>query len=202
LNGDTTAFGSRAEFEQAFNRLPPLPRPTCGNQKAAAAALKIAGRMRERRSRAETAQRWGRRRMLAATYPIHPRLAWHLTTSQMAYARLVADEVKAKGWFELSHQEAGARCGMSAKTAQRAQERLEELGWIKVERRHDRTRPWRNLANSVRIINPEWLMWIRRATPNAGHLSPRSETRGSRIGIFSHPTQPPHREYREFRASG
>jgi hypothetical protein len=131
---------------------------------------------RQRPPRAETAERWRKRRAIAATSPLPPAMAAHLTTSQMAYARLVYDETKIRGHFKLSHKEVADRCGMCPKTAQRAQERLDELGWIKVEKRFDPIRRWRSLPNMVKVIDPGWLMWISRGPrprpSQHGHSSP------------------------------
>lgn len=119
-----------------------------------------------------------RRRTLAATWPMPPSMAGMLTTSQVAYARLVADETRAKGCFNLTLDEAADRIGTCRKTAQRAQDRLEELGWITVEHRK-RAKGYKHLPNIVRIVSAEWMTWIKRGPKprsKTGHLCLTSET--------------------------
>lgn len=99
-----------------------------------------------------------RRRMLAATWPMPPVMAGMLTTSQVAYARIVADEVHRTGRCELTLDEIAARGGMSRKTAKRAQDRLAELQWINVEERPVTGR--KHLSNVVRIMSREWVTWM------------------------------------------
>jgi|GEM_PF-2523093 len=119
-----------------------------------------------------------RRRTLAATWPMPPAMCGKLTPCQVAYAKLVRDHVDTGGLCDRTLDELAARAGMCSKTAQRAQNRLAELGWITVEIRE---RPGlKNLPNVVRIVSPEWLMWISvgpktRSTPIGGHQSPATE---------------------------
>ena len=68
-----------------------------------------------------------RRRTLAATWPMPPAMAGMLTTSQVAYARLVVDQVHRTGKFDLTLDETAARNGTCRKTAKRAQDRLAKL---------------------------------------------------------------------------
>ncbi|MEO4043945.1 hypothetical protein AAFN47_20290 [Hoeflea sp. CAU 1731] len=100
-----------------------------------------------------------RRRTLAATYPMPPAMAGMLTTSQLAYARIVADEIQKRGSCQLCLDAIAARGGMCRKTAQRAQDRLAELGWITVWYRK-RNCGVRHLPNLVRIVSAEWKVWI------------------------------------------
>jgi hypothetical protein len=163
--------------------LPAVPRQQRGIPNIGMIARRIA---RSRRSRAETRERWRTRRTLAATYPIPPAMAAHLTTSEMAYCRLVANEVMAKGTFDLSHHEAAQRCRMHPKTAQRAQARLQELGWIWIIKCRDPQRPRHYLPNVVRIVSKEWLSWIARSrwssVSHRGHSSPSPENIDSNRG--------------------
>jgi hypothetical protein len=99
-----------------------------------------------------------RRQMLAATSPLPPQLAARLTPSQQAYARLLADEQLRAGDCRLCLDEIAARIGTCAKTIQRAQQRLKELGYVEVEHRPNEGQ--KHDTNVVRIISPEWLTWI------------------------------------------
>jgi hypothetical protein len=99
-----------------------------------------------------------RRQMLAATSPLSARMAAPLTPCQLAYARFLADETARSGDCRKSLDEIAARIGTCSKTIQRAQQRLAQLEYIKVELRpvegekHD--------TNVVTIISAEWLTWI------------------------------------------
>ncbi len=167
-----------------LQELPPVPRHQSGLSSVGMVAHRIARRTEARRSREETLTRWRTRRTLAATYPVPPAMAAELTTSQMAFCRLIANDAKVNRTFQLSHKEVADRCRMHEKTAQRAQERLEELGWIKVETRIDPERPHRCLPNVIRIISKEWLAWIARGpvvrTPHLGHPMPSFESKDSK----------------------
>jgi hypothetical protein len=100
-----------------------------------------------------------RRRQLAATWPMPPAMAAKLTTSQLAYARIVADEIAVNGTCDRTLDEIAARGGMCRKTAKRAQALLRDLKWIEIE--------WRpvdgkkHLPNVVTIVSVEWMAWIR-----------------------------------------
>jgi hypothetical protein len=99
-----------------------------------------------------------RRQRLAASSPMPPSMAERLTPCQQAYARFVADEVMRSGDCRRSLDEIAARVGMAGKTAQRAQQRLKQLGWIEVE--HRPIDGQRHETNIVCIVSPEWLTWI------------------------------------------
>ena len=81
-----------------------------------------------------------------------------LTFSELAYARLIADDNLITGDSRDCHDKMAARAGTCSRTIQRAQKHFEDLKWIEVERRpiegqkHD--------TNIVRITSPEWLTWI------------------------------------------
>ncbi|TIQ67027.1 MAG: hypothetical protein E5X41_06055 [Mesorhizobium sp.] len=114
-----------------------------------------------------------RRRTLAATWPMPPVMAGMLTTSQVAYARIVADEVHRTGRCELTLDEIAARGGMCRKSAKRAQDRLAELEWVKVEERPVIGR--KHLSNVVRITSSEWATWIKmgpKPRHTGGHSCP------------------------------
>jgi hypothetical protein len=122
-----------------------------------------------------------RRRTLAATWPMPPVMAGMLTTSQVAYARIVADEVHRTGRCELTLDEIAARGGMCRKTAKRAQDRLSELGWITVMERPVQGR--KHLSNIVRIVSDEWSTWIKmgpKPRPIGGHSCPTTGNQSSK----------------------
>lgn len=122
-----------------------------------------------------------RRRTLAATWPMPPVMAGMLTTSQVAYARIVADEVHRNGGCRLTLDEIAARGGMCRKTAKRAQDRLAELEWITVEQRPVPGR--KHLSNMVRIVSGEWCTWIKmgpKPRPIGGHSCPTTVNQSSK----------------------
>jgi hypothetical protein len=120
-----------------------------------------------------------RRKRLALTNPVPIQIGCQLTESQRAYARLVRDEHERHGFFDLCHDEAAARIGVCPKTAKRAQASLKKLALISVERRPQPGR--KNLPNIVKIIAPQWLMWIERGPksrrePIGGHEGQATDT--------------------------
>lgn len=121
-----------------------------------------------------------RRRTLAATWPMPPAMAGLLTTSQVAYARIVSDEVHRTGDCRLTLDEIAARGGMCRKTAKRAQDRLAELRWISVDHRPVPGR--KHLSNIVRVLSAEWLSWIKmgpKPRRTGGHSCPATENQSS-----------------------
>lgn len=99
-----------------------------------------------------------RRKRLAATWPMPPTLADRLTPSELAYARLVADDSLKSGDSRDCHDKMAARAGTCSKTIQRAQKRLKKLKLIEVEVRPNEGR--KNDSNVVTIVSPEWLTWL------------------------------------------
>lgn len=99
-----------------------------------------------------------RRRQLAATSPLPPKMMAQLTTAQQSYARIILNECHRNGSCAMSLDEIAARGGMSRRTAQYAQQRLSDLRWITVEHRPQQGR--KDLTNVIRIIDPWWLKWI------------------------------------------
>jgi hypothetical protein len=81
-----------------------------------------------------------------------------LTISELAYARLIADDNLIAGDSRDCHDKMAARAGTCSRTIQRAQKRFEELGWIEVQ--HRKIDGHKHDTNIVRIISPEWLTWI------------------------------------------
>jgi len=154
-----------------------------------------------------------RRGTLASTWPMPPTMCGQVTESQRAYARIITDEVHRTGDCRLTLDEIAARGGMCRKTAKRAQDRLAELGWIKVHQRPVQGR--KHLANVVVVVSAEWATWIkmgpkRRPSSIGGHECPTTVNqsnhtdrlkRGERSqGAFEREqgarTEPPDRERR------
>lgn len=118
-----------------------------------------------------------RRRRLAASGPMPPRLAAHFTVGELAVLRVVADEVRDKGMCDRTFAEMAARAGVGRTTAQNALRQAAKLGLVHVE---VRLRPGRkNLANVVTITSNEWRAWIDRRGPSSGKrtIQPESASR-------------------------
>ena len=141
-----------------------------------------------------------RRRTLAATWPMPPAMAGMLTTSQVAYARIVSDEVHRTGRCELTLDEIAARGGMCRKTAKRAQDRLAELEWITVAERPVEGR--KHLPNVVRVVSGEWSTWIKmgpKPRPIGGHSCPTTENQSLKT-FNAMPAERPQGAYERVRA--
>ena len=139
-----------------------------------------------------------RRRQLAASGHMPPRMAARLTTGEQAVARIIVDEIATNGRCELCLDAIAARSGVCLKTAQRAlrrlgagkhtpHEKIVGLDWIAVE-----FRPVgggrKNLPNVVTIVSAEWLTWIARGPIrpriSAGHFGPAT------VNVLSKSTSP------------
>lgn len=110
-----------------------------------------------------------------------------LTECERAYAALVREQHERRGYYDLCHDRAAAIIGCASKTVQRAQHRLDLLGWISVEQR---PRPGqKHDTNIVRITAPSWLMWIERGgRPSAsigGQRCPATQTDTARKNLAS-----------------
>jgi biotin operon repressor len=100
-----------------------------------------------------------RRRRLAASGPMPPALAARFSTGELAVLRIVADEFRARQVCALCLDAIAAKAGVSRTTAQNAIRQARRLGMVEVEER--RRAGMRSLPNLVRIIDREWLAWIR-----------------------------------------
>jgi len=113
-----------------------------------------AGRSPDRRASIE------RRRLLAASGPMPPRMSSQFTTGELAVLRLVADEVRTKRHCTLTLGELSARAGVGITTARNAIHAAAGHGYLTIEERRRDKRP--NLSNVVRVVSREWLVWIER----------------------------------------
>ena len=100
-----------------------------------------------------------RRRTLAASGPLPPRLAGQFTTGAMAVLRVIADATGSNGaQCVKSVAEIAARAGVCHRLAQYVLRLAEREGLIAVEHRPQRGAP--NLVNIVRIVCADWLAWL------------------------------------------
>jgi hypothetical protein len=116
-----------------------------------------------------------RRRHLAASGPMPPRLAARFTLSELAALRIISDEVMANGHCDRPLAEIAARAGVGRTTVQNALREAASLGLVTVQER--RRQGQVNLPNVVRVVSREWLQWLR--------LRRRSERAkgGERVGF-------------------
>lgn len=133
-----------------------------------------------------------RRRTLAASGPMPPRLASGFTTSELAVLRIVADEIRNNGGqCVITIPEIAARAGVCWRTAQNAIRGAAFVGLLTVQER--RRSGQRNLANVIRIISGEWLSWLRLTTgckklrPTDTYLETKKEKGERKISKWKNP---------------
>jgi hypothetical protein len=115
-------------------------------------------------------KRIDRRRRLASSGPMPPQLAAAWTTGELAVLRIVADETShGTSVCDRSLGEIAARAGVCRSLAQATLRRAQAAGLVMIEER--RRRGQKNLPNAVRIVSPEWRMWLQRG-PRTGSRNP------------------------------
>jgi hypothetical protein len=109
----------------------------------------------------------GRRRQLAASGPMPPKLAAMFTTGELAALKIIVDEVRLRAQCEITLAEIAARAGVGRTTVQNAIREAAAGGLVTVQER--RRQGQKNLPNVVRIVAPDWLTWLKKQpTPKAG----------------------------------
>ena len=102
-----------------------------------------------------------RRRRWAASGRLPPALAARFTLSEQAVLSLVAAETARRGDCRLSVGHMAAVVGVAETTVRNAIREARVLGLLTVEER--RLTGFRNDTNVVRIVSPEWTVWLRLA---------------------------------------
>lgn len=106
------------------------------------------------------AQAIERRRRIAASGPLPPKLAALFTIAELAVLGIVGDEVRRHGRCDRSLDELAARAGCSRSSAKNAIRAARTHGLIRVEHR---PRPGRkHLPNAVEIVDRGWRAWLKR----------------------------------------
>jgi hypothetical protein len=121
--------------------------------------------------------RVARRRGLAASAPLPPRLASQWTTGELAVLRILSDEAREKGVCDRSLAEIAARAGVCRSLAQATIRRAARLGLVTIEER--RRMGARNLPNLVKIISPEWRTWLKRGPKHRASTDAPTGSRNS-----------------------
>src|SRR5919202_1824007 len=114
----------------------------------------------------DRARSWERRRRLAYSGPLPPRLAARFTVGEAAALKVIADEVRAHGKCDRTLGEIAARAGVGRTTVQNAIRQAVKLGLVAVQ---ERRRPGaRSLPNVIRIVSAEWRSWLERGRKGGG----------------------------------
>ena len=120
-------------------------------------------------------KRIDRRRRLASSGPMPPQLAAAWTTGELAVLRIVADETShGASVCDRSLGEIAARAGVCRSLAQATLRRAQAAGLVTIEER--RRRGQKNLPNAVRIVSPEWRMWLQRGPRTGSRNSDPTDT--------------------------
>ena len=115
-----------------------------------------------------------RRRTLAASGPLPPKLACRFTTGELAVLKIVADSFVAGRQCTLSIPEIAARAGVGQTKARLALRIAQNLDLVSITERRVQYRP--NRTNVVRIVSPSWLAWLARWTaPSTAVRPPAAE---------------------------
>ena len=143
-------------------------------------------RGRRRTQRSPDRQRsYERRHRLAWSGPLPGFLAGRLTISDMAVARIIADEHLRRKFCDLPIDAIAARAGTCRKTAKRALSRFRGLGLVTIEERPIKGR--KSLTNVVRVVSREWLCWLEKRPPasrrsdTGGHLAAPTNTNNKKV---------------------
>jgi hypothetical protein len=121
-----------------------------------------------------------RRRRLAASGPMPPALAARFTVGELAVMRIVADECAARGTCTACIDAIAARAGVSRTKAKQAIREACRLGML--ERQEHRRAGAKSLPNTLRIVDREWLAWMKRGKRIGGTSAPTTDTRGFKRG--------------------
>src|SRR3954464_9913574 len=100
-----------------------------------------------------------RRRRWAASGCLPPALAARFTLAEQAALAVVAAEHRRRGDCRLTNKEIADVAGVSITTVKNALRAARTINLIAVEER--RLSAFRNAPNIVRIVSPEWRVWLR-----------------------------------------
>ena len=139
-------------------------------------------------SRPRTDASLERRHRWAASGRLPPALAARFTLAEQAVLALLAAETARRGDCRLTIGHMAAVVGVSRSTVKAAIRQAKKIGLLTVEER--RATGFRNLANVVRIVSPEWTAWLRLARKGAVLNTHPSLSKGGGVKSYSStPTQ-------------
>jgi len=122
-----------------------------------------------------------RRRILAASGPMPPKLACLFTTGELAILKIVSDTFVLDRQCTLSISEIAARAGMGHTKTRLALRIAQNLDLVSITERRVPYRP--NRTNVVRIVSPSWLAWLARWSPrNKAPKAPAAKPAAVQVG--------------------
>ena len=130
-------------------------------------------------SRPRSPEAMERRRRWTGSGWLPPQLTARFTMAETAVLSTIAAEVARRGLCRLTIGHIAALAGVSRSTVKAAVRQAQALGLITSE--EWRITAWRNAPNTVRIVSPEWMTWLRmRDRKRAGADHPRHAEASSR----------------------
>ena len=112
-----------------------------------------------RRSKGPTGPSISRRRGWAASGAMPPQIASHFTSSEAAALSVIARAYQRGGICDWPIDKIAAIAGCSRTSVQNALREAKRLGLISVQERRHRGRS--SETNLVKVVSPEWLVWLR-----------------------------------------
>jgi hypothetical protein len=155
LDADTAGeLDQRARDRQRVGGPGPGPKnaPAAAAVAAVARCRRIYPRSKDRQASID------RRRHLAASGGLPPHLACRYTTGEQAVLKIIADDVRQRGFCDKTMSELAGRAGVCVRLAQLAVRRAEGDCLLKVCAR--RVSAFRNKPNVITIISAEWKLWV------------------------------------------
>ena len=128
-------------------------------------------------SRPRTSLSLERRRRWAAAGRLPPGLAMRFTPAEQAVLALIAAETVRRKDCRLAIENLAAVAGVSRSTVKNAIREARTLGLLTVEERA--ITGFRNDTNIVRIVSPEWLVWLRLARQGDRASNRKAQTAAS-----------------------
>ena len=110
-------------------------------------------------SRPRSPEAMERRRRWTGSGWLPPQLAAHFTMAETAVLSTIAAEVARRGLCRLTIGHVATLAGVSRSTVKAAVRQAQALGLLTSE--EWRITAWRNAPNTVRVVSPEWVTWLR-----------------------------------------
>lgn len=147
------AFGAGQVSESEAEELSTLIETRKAVQTAAKRKQRYVG------SRPRSSASMERRRTWAASGKLPPKIAARFTLAEASVLSVIATEVSRNGSCSWPIGQIAAVAGVSETTVKRALREARALGLLTIEER--RLTRWRNAPNVIRIVSPEWIVWLR-----------------------------------------
>lgn len=184
-NGILTDDQAQDLAEQLADRQRERGRPTPGPKNAPAAGpMARVARCRRVYPRSQDRQASiDRRRQLAASGGLPPHLACRYTVGEQAVLKIIADDVRHRGFCDKTMSEIAGRAGVCVRLAQLAIRRAEGDCLLKVRER--RISAFRNKPNVITVLSAEWRLWMEKkggckSIQRTQHQARKEKKRGKR----------------------